>query len=424
MAIAQNGAEVSLDLKWVRSQFPSLNQTVNGNPAVFLDGPGGTQVPKRVIDAISDYLSRSNANTCGAYATSQRTNAMLDEARKAMADFLNCAPDEIIFGANMTALTFAISRAIGRELGPGNELVLTHLDHDANVSPWRALEETGATIRFVDIRRQDCTLDMSDMAKKISGHTRLVATGYASNAVGTINPVKDIVKLAHAAGAMAYIDAVHYAPHGAIDVRDLDCDFLVCSTYKFFGPHMGVLYGKRHHLQRLRPYKVRANSDAVPYRWELGTLNHECIAGITACVDYLADLGRRIDSSISNRRQALLVAYAAIEKHEHALMARMIEGLLKIRGLKLYGIGDPSRYAQRCPTVAVRIDGHSPLELATQLGERGFFTWDGNYYALNLTELLDVEKDGGFLRIGLAHYNTMEEVERLLQAVQEIVRKP
>lgn len=424
MAIAQNGAEVSLDLKWVRSQFPSLNQTVNGNPAVFLDGPGGTQVPKRVIDAISDYLSRSNANTCGAYAPSQRTNAMLEEARKAVADFLNCAPDEIIFGANMTALTFAISRAIGRELGPGNELVLTHLDHDANVSPWRALEETGATIRFVDIRRQDCTLDMSDMAKKISGHTRLVATGYASNAVGTINPVKDIVKLAHAAGAMAYIDAVHYAPHGAIDVRDLDCDFLVCSTYKFFGPHMGVLYGKRHHLQRLRPYKVRANSDAVPYRWELGTLNHECIAGITACVDYLADLGRRIDSSISNRRQALLVAYAAIEKHEHALMARMIEGLLKIRGLKLYGISDPSRYPQRCPTIAVRIDGHSPLELATQLGERGFFTWDGNYYALNLTELLDVEKDGGFLRIGLAHYNTMEEVERLLQAVQEIVSKP
>jgi cysteine desulfurase family protein (TIGR01976 family) len=421
MTMTQNAAEVSLDLKWVRSQFHSLDQTVNGHPAVFLDGPGGTQVPQRVIDAISDYLSHSNANTCGAYATSQRTNAMLDEARKAMADFLNCAPDEIIFGANMTALTFAMSRAIGRELGPGNELVLTHLDHDANVSPWRALEETGATMRFVDVRRQDCTLDMTDMAKKISGHTRLVATGYASNAVGTINPVKEVVRLAHAAGAMAYIDAVHYAPHGSIDVKELDCDFLVCSTYKFFGPHMGVLYGKRAHLQRLRPYKVRANSDAVPFRWELGTLNHECIAGITACVEYLADLGRRADPSISNRRQALLAAYAAIEKHEHALMAKMIEGLLKIPGLKLYGISDPSRYAQRCPTMAVRIEGHSPLELATKLGERGFFTWDGNYYALNLTELLDVEKDGGFLRIGLAHYNTMEEVERLLQAMQEIV---
>jgi cysteine desulfurase family protein (TIGR01976 family) len=262
---------------------------------------------------------------------------------------------------------------------------------------------------------------MSDMAKKISGHTRLVAAGYASNAVGTINPVKEIVKLAHASGAMAYIDAVHYAPHGSIDVKDLDCDFLVCSTYKFFGPHMGVLYGKREHLARLRPYKVRANSDAIPYRWELGTLNHECIAGIAACVDYLADLGRHIDPSLASRREALLAAYTAIEKHEHALMARMIDGLLRIPGLKLYGISDPSRFSQRCPTIAVRIDGHTPLELATKLGDRGFFTWDGNYYALNLTELLDVEKEGGFLRIGLAHYNNMEEVERLLRAIREIV---
>jgi len=422
MTIAQSAAQASLDTNWVRSQFPALNQTVNGYPAVFLDGPGGTQVPQNVMDAIRDYLSYSNANTCGAYATSQRTNAMLDEARKAMADFLNCAPDEIIFGANMTALTFAMSRAIGRELGPGNEIVLTHLDHDANVSPWRALEETGATIRFVNVRQHDCTLDMSDMTKKICGHTRLVAAGYASNAVGTINPVKEIVKLAHASGAMAYIDAVHYAPHGPIDVKELDCDFLVCSTYKFFGPHMGVLYGKREHLQRLRPYKVRANSDAIPYRWELGTLNHECIAGITACVDYLADLGRRCDPSAANRRAALLAAYAAIEKHEHTLMARLMDGLLKIPGLKLYGISDPSRFAQRCPTIALRVEGNTPLQLATRLGERGFFTWDGNYYALNLTELLDVEKDGGFLRIGLAHYNTMEEVERLLQAMQEIVK--
>ena len=422
MTIAQSAAQASLDTHWVRSQFPALNQTVNGYPAVFLDGPGGTQVPQNVMDAIRDYLSYSNANTCGAYATSQRTNAMLDEARKAMADFLNCAPDEIIFGANMTALTFAMSRAIGRELGPGNEIVLTHLDHDANVSPWRALEETGATIRFVNVRQQDCTLDMSDMTKKICGHTRLVAAGYASNAVGTINPVKEIVKLAHASGAMAYIDAVHYAPHGPIDVKELDCDFLVCSTYKFFGPHMGVLYGKREHLQRLRPYKVRANSDAIPYRWELGTLNHECIAGITACVDYLADLGRRCDPSAANRRAALLAAYAAIEKHEHTLMERLMDGLLKIPGLKLYGISDPSRFAQRCPTIALRVEGNTPLQLATRLGERGFFTWDGNYYALNLTELLDVEKDGGFLRIGLAHYNTMEEVERLLQAMQEIAK--
>lgn len=410
----------ALDLTWVRSQFPSLSQTVNGQPAIFLDGPGGTQVPQRVIDAISDYLKRDNANTCGAYATSRRSDTMIAGARSAMADFLGCDPDEIVFGANMTSLTFAMSRAIGRELGPGDEIVLTHLDHDANISPWRALEERGVTIRMVEIHEDDCTLDLADLERKITDRTKLVAVGYASNAVGTINDVKKIIGLAHQRGAMAYIDAVHYAPHGPIDVRALDCDFLVCSTYKFFGPHMGVLYGKRDHLKRLEPYKLRANTNAVPQRWEWGTLNHECIAGISACVDYLADLGRRANPAVSTRRAAVLAAYEAIQKHEHGLMESLIRGLLSIPGLKLYGIRDPKRFDQRCPTVAVRIKGFTPLELATQLGDRGIFTWDGNYYALNLTERLDVEKDGGFLRIGLAHYNTVEEVERLLVALREI----
>src|SRR5690349_6164222 len=310
----------ALDLTWVRSQFPSLSQTVNGRPAVFFDGPGGTQVPRRVIDAISDYLKDSNANTCGAYATSRRTDAVIAEARSAMADLLGCDHDEIVFGPNMTTLTFAISRSIGRELGPGDEILLTYLDHDANVSPWQALEERGVTIRFVEINREDCTLDLADLAKKISSRTRVVAVGYASNAVGTINDVAEIVRLAHKKGALAYIDAVHYAPHGPIDVRALDCDFLACSTYKFFGPHMGVLYGKREHLRRLQPYKVRPNTNAVPNRWEWGTLNHECIAGIAACVDYLSDLGRRADPSASTRRAALLAAYRAIQQHEHELL--------------------------------------------------------------------------------------------------------
>ena len=327
-----------------------------------------------------------------------------------MADFLGCDQDEIVFGPNMTTLTFAISRSIGRELGPGDEILLTHLDHDANVSPWRALEERGVTIRFVDMNEADCTLNLADLAQKISTRTRVVAVGYASNAVGTINDVKEIIRLAHQKGALAYIDAVHYAPHGPIDVRALDCDFLVCSTYKFFGPHMGVLYGKREHLHRLQPYKVRANTNAIPNRWEWGTLNHECIAGITACVDYLADLGRRVDSSAADRRSALLAAYRAIQQYERALAETMIRGLRDIPGLKLYGIADPAKLDRRCPTFAVRIANHTPRELATRLGERGFFTWDGNYYALNLSERLDVEKDGGFLRIGLAHYNTAEEV--------------
>jgi cysteine desulfurase family protein (TIGR01976 family) len=421
MLSTQNETASALDLDWVRAQFPSLAQTVDGHPATFLDGPGGTQVPQRVIDAISDYLKRSNANTCGAYATSRRTDEMIAGARSAMAEFLGCDPDELVFGPNMTSLTFAISRSIGRELGPGDEIVLTHLDHDANVSPWRALEERGVTIRMAEIREEDCTLDMDDLARQITDHTKLVAVGYASNAVGTINDVAKIVRLAHQRGAMAYIDAVHYAPHGPIDVRALDCDFLVCSTYKFFGPHMGVLFGKRDHLKRLDPYKVRANTNAIPNRWEWGTLNHECIAGISACVDYLADLGRHVNSSASSRRKALLAAYEAIQEHERGLMESLIRGLLGTPGLKLYGISDPERFDQRCPTIAVRIQGHTPLELATRLGERGFFTWDGNYYALNLTEHLDVEKDGGFLRIGLAHYNTAEEVERLLAALREIV---
>jgi cysteine desulfurase family protein (TIGR01976 family) len=421
MLTAQTETINALDLAWVRSQFPALSQTVNGHPATFLDGPGGTQVPQRVIEAISDYLKRNNANTGGAYATSRHTDAMIAGARSAMADFLGCDGDEVVFGPNMTSLTFAVSRSVGRELGPGDEIVLTHLDHDANISPWRALEERGVTIRMAEIHEDDCTLDMDDLARKITKRTKLVAVGYASNAVGTINHVEEIIRLAHERGAMAYIDAVHYAPHGPIDVRALDCDFLVSSTYKFFGPHMGVLYGKQEHLKRLEPYKVRANTNAVPNRWEWGTLNHECIAGVAACVDYLADLGRHLNSPASTRRAAVLAAYDAIQKHERGLMERLVRGLLAIPGLKLYGISDPKRFDQRCPTMAVRIKGHTPLELATQLGEFGFFTWDGNYYALNLTERLDVEKDGGFLRIGLAHYNTAEEVDRFVLALREIV---
>jgi cysteine desulfurase family protein (TIGR01976 family) len=410
-----------LDLTWVRAQFPALAQKVNGQPAVFLDGPGGTQVPRRVIDAIADYLARNNANTGGAYLTSRNTDRMIAEARSAMGGFLNCDADEIVFGPNMTTLTYAMSRALGRDLGPGDEIVLTLLDHDANFSPWKALEEKGVTIRTVKFNEEDCTLDMQDLAAKIGERTKLMAVGYASNAVGTINNVAEVVRLARQAGALSYIDAVHYAPHGAIDVRALDCDFLVCSTYKFFGPHMGVLYGKREHLKQLRPYKVRPNTQNIPNCWEWGTLNHECIAGIKACVDYWEALGRRANPEVATRRAAILAAHEATHRHERKMTEKMIAGLLAVPGLKLYGISDAQRFENRCATFAVRIEGHTPLELATKLGERGLFTWDGNYYALNLTEQLDVERLGGFLRIGLVHYNAMEEVERLLAALREIV---
>ncbi len=420
----------ALDLASIRAQFPSLAQIVNAHPVAFLDGPGGTQVPQRVIDAISDYLRRDNSNTSGAYATGRRTDAMISAARAAMADFFHCGADEVVFGQNMTSLTYMISRSIGRDLQPGDEILVTRLDHDANVSPWLQMaEDRGVTVRWAEIHDEDCTLDIADLASKINEKTKLVAVGYASNAVGTINPVKVITRLAHAAGALAFIDAVHYAPHGLIDVAALDCDFLVCSTYKFFGPHMGVLYGKREHLQRLRPYKVRPLIDTIPWRWEWGTLNHECIAGIGACVDYIADIGRRTrpegSLGVGERRAAIEAAYEIMHEHERALLDRLLAGLATIPGAKIYGITDPARMNERCATVALRIEdgklGRSPLELATKLGDRGIFTWDGNYYALNLTEHFGVEKSGGFLRIGLVHYNTLEEVDRLLAMLREIV---
>ncbi len=412
-----------LDIEWVRQQFPALQQTVNDQSAVFFDAPGGTQVPRRVIDAIAGYLSTSNANTHGAFLTSERTDQVIADARAAVADLLNCTADEVVFGPNMTTLTLALSRAVGRELKSGDELLVTVLDHDANVSPWVCLEERGAKVRTADIRPSDCTLDMFDLQAKIRRNTRLVAVGWAANAVGTINNVREAVRLAHAAGSMAFIDAVHYAPHGAIDVRALDCDFLACSAYKFFGPHLGILYGKREQLQRLRPYKLRASSELLPDRWETGTQNHECLAGLVAAINYIADLGRRHKPEASSRREAILAGYEAIRQHERALAEQLITGLLAIPGLTFYGIKDLARLDERTPTVAIRMEGHTPRELATRLGERGIFTWDGNYYAINLTERLGVETSGGMLRIGLAHYNTAEEVERLLVELRGLANR-
>jgi cysteine desulfurase family protein (TIGR01976 family) len=419
---ALHGTEAKpLDVAWVRAQFPSLQLQVNGHPATFLDGPAGTQVPRRVTDAIHDYYLRSNANTCGAFDTSRRNDQIIDSARAAMADFFHCDKDEVIFGQNMTAITFAFARAIGRELKAGDEIVVTTLDHDANVAPWRALEEKGVVIRQVDIHEEDCTLDLADLQRQITpGKTKLVAVGYASNAVGTINPVVEITKLVHDAGALIFIDAVHYAPHGPIDVRALDCDFLACSAYKFFGPHLGILYGKREHLLRFQPYKVRPAPDTLPDRWETGTQVQELIAGIAAAVDYLAELGKRCDSSVSDRRSAVLAAYRATHQHEMALFRHLLEGLQSIDGIKIFGITDRNRFHERCSTTSIRLANHSPREITSYLGDRGIFTWDGNYYALNLTERLGVESTGGLLRIGLVHYNTADEVDRLLTHLKEL----
>src|SRR5881394_1591707 len=409
----------AFDIAWVREQFPSLQLQVNGRAAAFLDGPAGTQVPKQVIEAIQNYFLNANANTCGAFETSRRNDAMIAGTREAMADLFNCSPSEVVFGQNMTTITFALARAIGRELKAGDEIVVTTLDHDANVAPWRALEEKGVVIRQVDIREADCALDMDDLKRKISERTKLVAVGYASNIVGTINPVAEITKLAHAAGALMFVDAVHYAPHGLIDVKALDCDFLACSPYKFFGPHMGTLYGKRQHLEKFTPYKVRPATNTPPESWETGTQVQELIAGIGAAVDYIAELGRHSDAGVKSRRAALQAAYRATHQYESGLLRRLMSGLPAIPGMRIFGITDRQRFEERCSTLSFRLGDHHPTKIAAFLGERGIFTWDGNFYALNLSERLAVEQHGGVLRVGLVHYNTAEEVDRLLAALGE-----
>jgi cysteine desulfurase family protein (TIGR01976 family) len=415
-----------LDIATVRAQFPALALEQDGQPVVYFDNPGGTQVPRECIEAIADYLTTSSANTGGAFPTSQRTDAMLAEAHAAMADMLGAVDArEIVFGPNMTTLTFAISRAIGRTLSPGDEIVVTALDHDANVAPWLAVaEERGLTVRMAEVDLATCTLDLDDLRAKITPQTKLVAVGYASNAVGTINDVATIIGWAREVGALTWIDAVQYAPHGPIDVASLGCDFLACSAYKFFGPHLGVVYGRLELLERLRSYKVRPAGNASPDKWETGTLNHECLAGLLGTLRYLTALGEgQVEryggrfAGMAGRRLALHCAFAAIQEHERGLVERLLAGLRALLGVKIYGLTAPEDLPRRVPTVALTLEGHTPRELAEKLAARGIFCWDGNYYALTLMERLGLEGHGGALRIGLAHYNTVDEVGRLLAAL-------
>jgi len=407
----------ALDVAALRARFPALAVEHDGRPLVFLDGPGGTQVPESVIDAVAASYRDSNANVGGAFATSERSDALLAEAHRAMADFVGAAsPAEITFGANMTSLTFHVSRSIAATWRPGDEIVVTTLDHDANVSPWRAAAgDRGIRVHTVGIQTADCTLDLDDLDRVLSPRTRLVAVGWASNAVGTVNPVAEIVRRAHAVGAWTYVDAVHWAPHGPIDVRAIDTDFLACSVYKFFGPHAGVLYGRADVRERLPAYKVRPAHD----RFETGTQNHEGQAGTLAAVEYLADVGRSVGGG-PDRRAALGAGMSAIRAYEMALYRRLADGLAAIPGVRLYGIADPDRFAERTPTAALTIEGADPRSLAVELGRQGFATWDGDFYATGLIERLGLANDGGVLRLGLTHYNTADEVDRLLEALAAI----
>jgi cysteine desulfurase family protein (TIGR01976 family) len=402
----------------LRRQFPALSRTHRGQPVAYFDGPAGTQVPRNVITAVSDYLAQHNAN-CGApFATSRETDDILDRARSALADLLGTPdPDEIAFGPNMTTLTLALSRALGRTWKAGDEIIVSRLDHDANVTPWAlAARDAGATVRYIDMRPEDCTLDLGSFEAALSDRTRLVAVGYASNAVGTINPVADIVTRARSVGALTFIDAVHYAPHGLIDVAALACDFLVCSAYKFFGPHVGVLWGRRELLESITPYKLRPSPNDLPGRWMTGTQNHECIAGTLAAVDYVADIGRCLHADSATRRQQLAAAFQAIVEYERSLAQRLIAGLGLFESLQVWGIADTTRLHERVPTVSVTHDRLTPREMSASLAEQGLFTWAGNHYALPLTEALGLEPEGT-LRIGIVHYNTAEEVDRLLNAL-------
>ncbi len=404
-----------LDLARIRAHFPALQR-----PVVHLDGPAGSQVPREVIDAVAGYLADANANTHGLFATSLASDRMIEQARTAVADLLGAAdPAEVSFGPNMTTLTFALARALGRTWKPGDEVVVSRLDHDANVAPWlRAAADAGATVRWLELRAADCTLDPASIEAAIGPRTRLVAVGAASNAVGTINPIAGIARRCRAVGAELFVDAVHLAPHALLDVCAWDCDYLACSAYKFFGPHVGILWGRAARMAALPVDKVRPSDDRNPWRWETGTQSHEGIAGTLAAVDYLAGLGGGA-SAPGGRRAALARAFEQIVVHERALCARLLGGLAELPGVRVLGIADPARLAERAPTVSIVHSGKSSHQLAQALADRNIQAWHGNFYALELSTALGLEPDG-MLRLGLLHYNTTDEVDHLLAALREI----
>ena len=417
------------NLDQVRAQFPSL-----ARPAIFFDNPGGTQIARASAERIQRYFLECNANHEGAFATSLQSDAILAEAHAAMADFLNAArPEEIIFGNNMTTLTLHISRSLAHLLSPGDEIVLTRLDHDANISPWLLVAaERGVRVTWIDFDVEDCTLSLEEFGRALERKPKLLAFGFASNAVGTINPVRKITQMAHAAGALVYVDAVQYAPHGPIDVQDLGVDFLVCSSYKFFGPHAGALYGRYDLLDGLMAYKVRPAPDSLPGKFETGTQNHEGIAGLLGALEYFEWLGKTFGSGqeeglreagFSGRRLELKKAMTAIRAREFELSRALLTTLQAIPGLRLYGMADLRRLDQRVPTFSFTLEGLHPRAVAEALAKENIYVWDGNYYALEVTTRLGLEQSGGMVRVGAVHYNTLDEVSRLGDVLKRIVKQ-
>ncbi len=416
---------MALDITAIREHFPALR-----HPAIFLDNPGGTQIVQQGIDRMNAYLVEHNANFHGAFRTSRESDAVLEKARSAAADFLNARrPDEIVFGPNMTTLTFNISRSLARTWIPGDDLVVTRLDHDANITPWTlAAEERGCTVKWVDFNPEDGTLNMEDLRAALEGRPRLVAVGYASNALGTINPISEITEMAHAAGALVYVDAVHFAPHSPIDVQQLGCDLLVCSAYKFFGPHTGFLFGRYELLEGLEAYRVRPAPRDPPGKFEQGTKNHEGIAGFLGTLEYLERLGvtfgeqygDKYDQQFSGRRLRLKCAMAAIRAYEYELSRSLLDILSEMPGTTIYGLQNARRLEECVPTFSFTLQDWHPRQVAKELDKSGIYVWDGNYYTLAVTERLSLEETGGMVRVGAVHYNTLDEITQFGEALARI----
>ncbi len=411
-----------LDVDAVRARFPGLAREQDGRPVVLVDAPGGSQVPSSVIDATAEYLRTRNTNTHGVFATSLETDELIAEARRAGADVTGAASDEIVFGPNSTTLLFSLSRAFGRTLSPDDEVVVTTLDHDANVRPWvLAAEDAGATVRWVDVCDDDVAIDLDSFDAALSDRTRLVAFTLASNAVGTITPATELARRAHEAGALVAVDGVHLAQHRALDAGAIGADILACSPYKFFGPHLGMLAVRRDLLEEWTPYKLRPAPDTVPARWETGTQNHEGLAGLVAAVDYIADVGRTYGAPAGDlRRDAVVAGYGAFAEHERDLALRFLAGLSDLPDVRMWGIADPSRVDERTATFAVRVSDQDPVKTATELARRGIYAWDGHYYAITIMERLGLLETGGAVRIGFCHYHTAAEVDRVLSALAEM----
>jgi cysteine desulfurase family protein (TIGR01976 family) len=410
----------------IREQFPSLNR-----PAIFLDNPAGTQISKQSLERINRYLLECNANHEGLFETSRRSDEILHQAHAAVADFLNASrPEEIIFGNNMTTLTLHISRSLARNLRPGDNILVTRLDHDANIAPWMLIaEDKGCNLIWVDIDVEQGTLDLDDFARALEKKPKIAAFGYASNLLGTINPVKKLIEMAKDAGALVYIDAVQYAPHGPIDVQDLDCDFLVCSSYKFFGPHAGALYGRYDLLNELKAYKVRPAASELPYKFETGTQNHEGIAGVLGALEYFEWLGSEFggeyanvwnDAGFSGRRLLYKQAMSAIRDYEVELSRALIGVVESVPGARIYGVTDTNRLDERVPTVSFRLAGRDPAQLADAIGQQGVYVWNGHNYALAIVERMELLEAGGMIRVGPVHYNTRNEIERFGEVLKQV----